>query len=181
MDSKQHSVKNRLLFALNILMVVGLLTACTEVQSTMVVPPIVSPTQSTLEADSSTPYPSRPVYPPGTLVDYTAQNGDNLAAIANHFNTNVAEILEANPLLPKTITTLQAGFQLKIPIYYKALWGSQFQILPDALYVNGPAQTGFDTISYVNSQPGWLKNYTVFADDKMRTGGELIDLVALNY
>jgi murein DD-endopeptidase MepM/ murein hydrolase activator NlpD len=181
MDSKQHSVKNRLLFALNILMVVGLLSACTEVQSTMVVPPIVSPTQSTLDADFSTPYPSRPIYPPGTLVEYTAQNGDNLAAIANHFNTNVAEILEANPLLPKTITTLQAGFQLKIPIYYKALWGSQFQILPDALYVNGPAQTGFDTLAYVNSQPGWLKNYTVFADKKMRTGGELIDLVALNY
>jgi LasA protease len=181
MGSRLNSVKKNTLFALNILLVVGLLSACATVQATMVVPPILNPTQSTVEADSTTPYPSRPVYAPGTLVEYTAQDGDNLPALASHFNTNVAEILEANPLLPKTITTLQAGFQMKIPIYYKALWGSQFQIIPDALFVNGPAQTGFDTVAYVNSQPGWLKNYTVFADDKMRTGGEVIDLVALNF
>ena len=181
MGLKLNSVKKNILFALNIILVAGLLSACTEVQPTMVVPPIQNPAQSTLEVESLTPYPTRPIYPPGTLVDYTAQNGDNLVAIASHFNTNVAEILEANPLLPKTITTLQEGFQLKIPIYYEALWGSQYQIIPDALYVNGPAQTGFDTKAYVDSQPGWLKNYTVFADDLMRTGGDLIDLVATNF
>ncbi|HCS40547.1 MAG TPA: hypothetical protein DIW44_13305 [Anaerolineaceae bacterium] len=181
MGFKLCSVKNKLLFALNVLVAASLLTSCTEVQSTMVVPPIFSPTQATLEAESLTPYPTRPVYAPGTLVDYSAQDGDNLDAIASHFNTTVPEILEANPLMPKSITTLQAGYTLKIPIYYKALWGSQFQIIPDALYVNGPAQTGFDTVEFVNSQPGWLKNYTVFADDHMRTGGELIDLVAINF
>ncbi|MRR28811.1 LysM peptidoglycan-binding domain-containing protein [bacterium] len=181
MGSKPNSVKNNILFALNILLVAGLLSACAEVQSTMVVPPIQNPNQSTLVPESMTPYPTRPIYPPGTLVDYTAQNGDNLVAIASHFNTTVEEILEANPLLPKTITTLQAGFQMKISIYYEALWGSQFQIIPDALFVNGPAQTGFDVKAYVESQPGWLKDYTVFADEHMRTGGELIELVAQNF
>jgi LasA protease len=152
------------------------------VQSTMIVPPIVNPTQTTTtEPESTTTYPTRPAFAPGTLVDYTAQDGDSLSVLASHFNTTVKEILEANPLLPKTITTLQAGFQLKIPIYYKALWGSQFQIIPDALFVNGPAGTGFDTKAFVDSQPGWLKNYTVFADDLMRTGGDLIDLVANNF
>lgn len=179
--SRQYSVKNKLLFALNILITVGLLTACTQAQSTMVVPPLISSTQSTSELESTTPFPTRPVYAPGTLVDYAAQTGDNLDAVASHFNTTAAEILDANPLLPKTITTLQTGLQVKIPIYYEALWGSQFQIIPDALYVNGPAQSGFDTVAFVNSQPGWLKNYIVFADDQMRTGGELIDLVAQNF
>ena len=181
MGLKLNSVKKNILFALNILLIVGLLSACTEVQPTMQVPPILDPTQATLEAESLTPYPTRPVYPPGTLVDYTAQNGDNLSAIASHFNTNVDEILEANPLMPKTITTLQAGFQIKIPIYYKALWGSQFQIIPDSLFINGPAQTGFDTNAFVDSSNGWLKNYSVLAGDIMRTGGDVIDYVAQTF
>lgn len=181
MGLKLNSVKKNIIFALNVLLVVGLLSACTQVQSTMVVPPLILPTQSTLEADSTTPFPTRPAYPPGTLVDYTAQDGDNLAALASHFNTSVKEILEANPLLPKTITTLQAGFQLKIPIYYKALWGSQFKIIPDSLFINGPAQTGFDTRAFVNASNGWLKNYSVLAGEIMRTGGDVIDYVAQTF
>lgn len=178
---KLKSVKKYILFALNYLLCVGLLSACTQVQSTMQVPPIQSPTLSSTDVNPTTPYPTRPIYAPGTLVDYTAQDGDNIPALASHFNTTVDEIFEANPLLSKNITTLQAGFQMKIPIYYKALWGSQFQIIPDSLFVNGPAQSGFDTVAYVNSQRGWLKNYTVFANEKMHTGGDLIDLVAQNF
>ncbi len=41
-----------------------------------------------------TPYPTRPSYGPGELVDYTAQTGDTLAALAVHFNTTVEEILD---------------------------------------------------------------------------------------
>jgi LysM repeat protein len=137
--------------------------------------------QSTPTEGISTPVPQRPIYAPGTLVDYSTQTGDSLNAIAAHFNTSVTEILEANPLVPKDITTLQAGTAMEIPIYYKALWGSQFHILPDALFVDGPAQVGFDTRTFVNSHPGWLKNYTVFAGNLMRSGGDVIDYVAQTY
>lgn len=128
-----------------------------------------------------TPLAARPVYDPGTLVDYTAQSGDTLPALASHFNTTEAEIRTANPILPKEVTTLPPGLPMKIPIYYVALWGNPYQILPDSLFVDGPAQTGFDTAAFVNSQPGWLKNYTAFAGEKNRTGGEVVDYVAITY
>lgn len=48
----------------------------------MVVLLLISSTQTTLEVDSTTPFPSRPAYPHGTLVDYTAQDGDNMAPLA---------------------------------------------------------------------------------------------------
>ena len=138
----------------------------------------VSPTATVIPP---TPLAARPVYDPGTLVDYTAQSGDTLPALASHFNTTEAEIRTANPILPKEVTTLPPGLPMKIPIYYVALWGNPYQILPDSLFVDGPAQTGFDTAAFVNSQPGWLKNYTAFAGEKNRTGGEVVDYVAITY
>ncbi len=128
-----------------------------------------------------TPMASRPIYAPGTLVDYTAQTGDTLPALAAHFNTTINEIREANPILPAVVTTLPPGLPMKIPIYYVPLWGNPYRILPDSLFVDGPAQTGFDTVAFVNNQPGWLKNYTTFAGEKNRTGGEVIDYVAITY
>jgi len=170
-------------FLILVLLSFSLLTGCVQTQQRPITQiPVVKPTpEPTASLNPSTPFPSRPVYAPGTLVDYTAQTGDSLPVLAAHFNTNVDEILEANPLLPENITTIQAGWELKIPIYYKALWGSQFKIIPDSLFVNGPAQIGFDVKDFVNSQPGWLKNYTTLVNDKMRSGGEVIDYVAKTF
>jgi murein DD-endopeptidase MepM/ murein hydrolase activator NlpD len=157
------------------------LTSCTQVTPTVVstvTPEIVTPTS--LPQITRTPYPTRPVYAPATLVDYNVQPGDSVEVLAAHFNTTAAEIYDANPLIDKKATTLAAGQAIKIPIYYKALWGSQFKILPDNLFVNGPSQIGFDTVAFVDSQPGWLKYYSVLAGDKTRRGGDLIDYVAQN-
>lgn len=125
--------------------------------------------------------PARPVYEPGELVDYLAQSGDTLPALAMHFNTTEKEIRAANPVIPNEVTTLPPGFPMKIPIYYKALWGSSFQILPDALFVFGPADRGFDTAAFVDSQPGWLKNYSIYAGGEDRRGGAMIDYLATNF
>ncbi|MCX6055883.1 MAG: LysM peptidoglycan-binding domain-containing protein [Chloroflexi bacterium] len=136
---------------------------------------------STPTAIPAHPLPTRPVYEPGTLVDYKAQTGDTLISLAKHFNSTIPEILEANPLIQKEITTLQAGLELKIPIYYEALWGSQFQIIPDSLFINGPSQIGFDTPAFVDSFPGWLRNYSATAGGIVRRGGNLVDYVAQSF
>ena len=127
------------------------------------------------------PVTTRPIFSPGELVDYIAQNGDTLPALASHFNTTVSEIRANNPVLPENVTTLPSGLPLKIPIYYQPLWGSSFQILPDSLFINGPAQIGFDPVSFVNSKQGWFKNYEFFAGTRNRIGGELITHIADNY
>jgi LysM repeat protein len=162
-----------------ILLAVFLLTSCVQPQPILDLTETPAPvTPTPIPQATRTPYPTREVYAPATLVEYTVQSGDSVPALAAHFNTTVVEIYEANPLLNPKASTLTAGQLLMIPIYYKALWGSQFQIIPDSLFVNGPAQIGFDTSAFVDSQPGWLKNYSVLAGEKDRRGGDLIDYVA---
>ncbi len=130
---------------------------------------------------AATPLPTRAAYKPGQLVDYTAQSGDTVSALAARFNTTIAEIMAANPIVPADATTMPAGLPMKVPIYYKALWGSPFKLLPDPAFVNGPVQIGFNTSAFVASHPGWLKDYRAYAGGEYRTGAEIVDYVGTNF
>ena len=128
-----------------------------------------------------TPLPTRTSYKPGELVDYVAQSGDTLPALAARFNTSVDEILESNPQIPQNATTMPPGMPMKLPIYYLALWASPFQILPDHAFVNSPTSIGFNTSAFVASNPGWLKSYRAYAGGEWRSGAEIVDYIAMNY
>jgi LasA protease len=134
-----------------------------------------------IEVSESALFPTRPQYTPGELVNYIVQTGDTLPAIASHFNTTEDEIINANQDIPEQVTTLPPGMPLEIPIYYEALWGSAYQILPDSHFIYGPSQIDFDTVAFVDSQPGWLKNYTDFTAGNPSRGGEIIEHVATNF
>jgi murein DD-endopeptidase MepM/ murein hydrolase activator NlpD len=127
------------------------------------------------------PTSGRPEYSPGELVDYTAQDGDTLPALAERFNTTVDEIMEANPVIPREATTMPPGFPMKIPIYYLPLWGTAYQSIPDHAFINGPAQIGFSTSAFVASTNGWLKDYRIYSGGQIRTGAEAVNYVAVNY
>ncbi len=154
------------------------LVAC-QPQGGNTLPAIQSPTQT--PGPFPTPSPSRPEYNPGELVDYVAQTGDTLPALASHFNTTIQEIRDANPGIPSDATTMPPGMPMKIPIYYLPFWGTTFQILPDSQFVNGPAAIGFDTAAFVAGHPGWLKDYRAYAEDANHSGAEIVDMVATNY
>ena len=130
---------------------------------------------------TTTLLPSRPAYDPGELVDYVAQTGDTLPALAARFNTTSQEIREANPDIPEDATTMPPGMPMKIPVYYLPFWGTPFQILSDSQFVNGPAAISFDTNAFVASHPGWLKDYRTYAADANHSGAEIVDIVAMNY
>ncbi|MFT3893270.1 MAG: LysM peptidoglycan-binding domain-containing protein [Anaerolineales bacterium] len=134
-------------------------------------------------APTAMPMPTseRPEYKPGELVDYIAQSGDTLPALASRFNTSIAEIREANPVIPEDATTMPPGFPMKIPIYYLPLWGTTFQSIPDQAFVNGVAQVGMSTSALLASTNGWLKNYRVYTGGEWREGAEAVDYVAQNY
>ncbi|HRQ31795.1 MAG TPA: LysM domain-containing protein, partial [Anaerolineales bacterium] len=114
-------------------------------------------------------------------MDYIAQNGDTLPALAQRFNTSVEEIFQANPIIPRDATTMPVGLPMRIPIYYLPLWGLAYQSLPDSAFINGPAQIGFNTSAFLASTNGWLKNYRVYAGEKSRNGAEMVEYVAVNY
>ena len=164
-----------------------LLGACQPQGATplgLILEPAATPLAAALPAEvasAATPIPTRPVYSPGELVDYTAQTGDTLTALAVRFNTSVAEILAANTFIPDSATTLPPGMPMKIPIYYLPFWGSSYRILPDSLLVNGPSQVGFDTVKFVASQAGWLRGYTEYAAGANRSAAGVVDLVALKF
>lgn len=147
----------------------------------LTVTPVAEPTATFTLLESDTPLPQRPQYGPGELVDYIAQTGDTLPALAQRFNTSIAEILQANSFIPADATTMPPGMPMKIPIYYRPFWGTAYQILPDSLFVNGPAQIGFDTAEFLAQQSGWLNGYSEYAAGATRSAANLIDYVALNY
>ena len=155
-----------------------LLTACIP-QAGEILPTMEVTGQT--PAPALTPLPTRPEYAPGELVDYLAQTGDTLPALAAHFNSSIQEIREANPTIPEDATSMPPGMPMKIPIYYLPFRGTIYQILPDSQFINGPGAVGFDTESFVDSQPGWLKNYQVHAADDNLSGAKVVDLVATNY
>lgn len=140
------------------------------------VPPI-----PTISGEQPTPLPARPVYPHGTLVDYVAQTGDTLPSLAEHFNSTVEGIFDANPVIPADASTMPPGFPMKIPISYEPSWGTPYQIIPDSLFIDGPAQVGFNTVEFVNAQPGWLKNAEAQLVGGNLRGGQIIDKIALEY
>ncbi len=137
--------------------------------------------ESAVLSISATPLPTRPNYKPGELVDYIAQTGDTLPALAARFNTTVSEIFEANPIVPRDATTMPPGLPMKIPIYYRALWANPYQIMPDHAFVNSPSLIGFNTSAFVAEHAGWLKNYRVYAGGAWRTGAGMVNYVAINY
>lgn len=155
-----------------------LISSCAPRESNSAIENMITPL-----APTSIPVPTsgRPAYNPGELVDYTAQSGDTLFALAARFNTSVAEIFEANPIIPLDATTMPPGLPMQIPIYYLPLWGTDFQSIPDSSFVNGPANVGFSTSAFVSSTSGWLKDYRSYAGGRNRTGAEIIDYVSTNY
>ena len=181
---KMHSLAPRKTFlrtGMSLCLILVILAACSPVSPTagIAVSTEITPTETVMI--NATPLPTRSNYDPGELVDYTVQDGDSLYALAAHFNTTEKEIRQANPSLPAELTTLPPGMPMKIPIYYKALWGNPYQIIPDSLYVNGPAQINFNTVDFVNTHPGWLKSYSALAGGETRTGGDLINYVATEF
>jgi murein DD-endopeptidase MepM/ murein hydrolase activator NlpD len=155
-----------------------LLSSCAPREPNTAIENMITPLAPTI---IPAPTSGRPQYQPGELVEYTAQNGDTLPALAKRFNTSLEEILEANPIIPREATTMPVGLPMRIPIYYLSLWGTEYQSMPDHAFVNGPAQVGFNTSAFVASTNGWLKEYRTYAGGKRRTGAEMVDYVATNY
>lgn len=158
-----------------------LLAACAPAMQPTMILPTESSAEQTPEIPDITPFPTRPAYEPGELVDYTAQSGDTLFVLAQRFNTTVEEIRTANAFIPEDATTMPPGMPMQIPIYYRALWGTPYQIIPDAAFVNGPDASGFNTKTFIAAHSGWLPGYSAWAFKGTRTAAEIVDYVATQY
>ncbi|MFZ3069753.1 MAG: LysM peptidoglycan-binding domain-containing M23 family metallopeptidase [Anaerolineaceae bacterium] len=161
------------------LSIIMLASGCATSRPTYIIPE----DQLTQEAalPTSTPFPTRPVYEPGTLVDYIAQSGDTLPLLAVRFGTTEEEIRSANPVIPEGATTMPPGFPMKMPIYYKPLWGTDYQIIPDAAFVYGPDLLDFDLEAFLGSTSGWFKTYSSYIQAEYKDAAALITWICENY
>jgi murein DD-endopeptidase MepM/ murein hydrolase activator NlpD len=147
-------------------------------------PAAVMPAPTDVEATAtppSIPVPTRSPFPPGTIIEYAAQNGDTLPAVAAHFNTTIEELLVENPELPAGATTLPPGFVLRVPAYFVPLTGSPFHLVSDSDVVNGPTAIDFDIQAEVESRPGFLANLSDYAFRRTRPAWQVVEVVARNY
>ena len=178
LPASKHRARGSSLCFLTVLIIATITISSCGPRSSTGIENIITPLAPT---EIPAPTSGRPEYKPGELVDYIAQSGDTLPALASRFNTTIEEIMAANPVIPADATTMPSGFPMKIPIYYLSLWGTTFQSIPDHAFVNGLAQVGVSTSVLLESTNGWLKNYRVYAGGEWRIGHELIDYMAQNY
>src|ERR671937_546689 len=93
----EHRGKRQSLCFLNLLGMALLVAACAPSSPPSIIENMITPLAPT---PVPAPTSERPKYAPGELVDYIAQNGDTLLALAARFNTTIDEIREANPIIP---------------------------------------------------------------------------------
>lgn len=167
---------------LTLLLIMTLLAACSpSSQPFIIMPAGEDQAEDPAEVITELNYATRPAYEPGELVEYIAQTGDTLPGLAARFNTTVEEIRAANPIIPPDATTMPPGMPMSIPIYYRALWGNPFQIVPDSVFINGPDASTFKTAIFISQHPGWLQWYDAWAFKGTRSAAEIVDYVAVNY
>jgi LasA protease len=164
------------------LLIACLLTGCAE--ETVTVPPVASspavPTRS-VSGKLPTPLPTRIPLEPGQIMEYHVQSGDTLEAIAAHFHTNVPDIRKNNSGLSAKTTTLTPDQLLRVPAYIAPFTGTPFQMLPDSEVIAGPTVPAFDGEAFVNSRPGYLKDYSEYAFDQTLSGWGDVQIVARDF
>ena len=156
--------------------------------------PLIQPTPPGTPIRITTPIPLLPPAAVPTPVaqaaplegtfTYTVQAGDTLPALASRFVTTPADIVQQNPFLapPDRHTTLAVGLTLSLRPNNKPDWEKPAPILPDALFVNGPAQVGVVSLGrLIESSNGWLKTYIDRSGGNQVTGAQIVNDIVMNY
>lgn len=145
---------------------------------TPLTPAPVSPTPG---GHTATPLPIRKLDEPGQIMEYAAQSGDVLEAVAARFHTTVEDIRSNNPDLPEKITTLTPGAILRVPAYLAPFTGTPFQMLPDSELVAGPKSSDFDGRQFVDNSPGYLQDYSEYVFGDTLDGWEIVATVSRDF
>ncbi len=114
---------------------------------------------------------------------YLIQSGDTLSALAKRFGRSEEEVaLALTPVLRGgSFSTLPAGERVDIPLPDGYEKQPLLHIIPNANFIFGPTQSGFDLDGFIASSPGWLKNYVDHTGAVAVTGTRIVKGTAENY
>src|SRR6185503_13571208 len=99
----KNRAKKFTLYFLTAFSILSLVAACAPVSPGVNLQTMITPIAPT---PIPAPTSERPEYAAGELVDYTAQSGDTIYALAKRFNTTEEEIMKANPIIPIDATIM---------------------------------------------------------------------------
>ncbi len=140
----------------------------------------VIPTQEELIVISPTPDAPRELPEVRTAEEhYIVQAGDSLGKIASRYGVSVQMLLNANTIYYPDY--LEVGQELVIPAPNPGQAGSSVKIVPDSGLVYGPDAQSFDIQAFVNNYDSYLNKYTEDVEGQVRTGPQIVDLVAHDY
>lgn len=111
--------------------------------------------------------------------NYTVQQGDSLAVIANLHGIPLSSLITENSLINPDV--LEIGQILTIPAPQPSQPGLAFKIIPDSELINGPASACFDTTAFIQQNNGYLGQYAEEVDGRMMTGAEIVNRIAAEY
>jgi murein DD-endopeptidase MepM/ murein hydrolase activator NlpD len=127
-----------------------------------------------------TPDPVRILPTPRQSTDeYIVQPGDTLGGIAQRYGISMQALMEANSITDPNL--LDVGMTLKIPAPNPVGVGLSLKLIPDSELVYGPATVHFDISEFIQSQNGYLANYTQDVNGVLLSGAEIVLLVAESF
>jgi len=129
-----------------------------------------------------TPTPSLPKPLPTLRTEdiyYSVQWGDTVKSIAYQFNLLPELIIEVNEITNPSL--IYTGQQLWLPAPKVSETSPGFKIIPDSELVRSPYTVRFQVESFINNQPGYLKNHQEEVDGERQTAAEIILRVSQDY
>jgi LasA protease len=153
-------------------------------------PPPASPTLEPTATDTPTPEAPEPVVSPTApptptiplgsspdTVTYPAQPGDSLRAVAIHFGVVPGDITTPGGTPLPSSGLIDPGTILVMPRRL-GVTGPADHLVPDSEIVFSPNAADFDVVSFVAEQGGYLGRYQEYVGGRMRTGSEVLAMVA---
>ncbi len=110
---------------------------------------------------------------------YVVQSGDILGNIAQRYGISLETLMEANNITDPNL--IDVDMVLNVPAPNPGDAGTPFKVIPDSELVYGPAAIYFDIDDFIQSQNGYLANYTQDVNGVLLSGHEIVWIVARNY
>lgn len=142
-------------------------------------PTFVVPTDEPTRVPTATrpPFTPLPEISPTDFLLYRVQTGDTLELIAERFVVPREDLIKLNGLSPGE--PVKADEIIFVPARFEQT-GPDFRIIPDSELVYSLGVAGFDVEKFVEEQGGFLAGYQELVRGGLRSGGEIVKMVALD-
>ncbi len=148
---------------------------------TATIDPLIPPTRIP-DQPIYTPTPSAPI-PLPTLrtedINYSVQWGDTVKSIAFRYNLLPEQIIDANQITNPSL--IYTGQKLLLPAPKISETGPSYKIIPDSELIRSPYTVRFQIDSFINNQPGFLKEYQVEVNGEELSSGEIVSRISQDY